>query len=172
MRRSWGGGEDRGPEHRAIPKLIGMLMNNKLVSLARGVSMALGTVCNCGRDSAAGTLSLILLFTMPLISVIFATAQPHFYRTVTRQSSLIWAAARLFVIFLPGRFLVVVALVWLTAKKKFPYLSHPIGETYVSEQPQLQRRKLETRRSPSGRLILWVTDNDKATGRARQTLDT
>lgn len=43
-------------------------MNNKLVSLVRGVSIALGTVCNCGRDSAAGTLSLILLFTMPLIS--------------------------------------------------------------------------------------------------------
>lgn len=77
MRRSRAG-EEPGP-NTAIPKLIGMLMNNKLVSLARagGVSMALGTVRNCGHDSAAGTLSLILLFTMPLISVIFATAQPR-----------------------------------------------------------------------------------------------
>lgn len=109
---------------------------------------------------------------MSLIFVIFAIAQPRFYRMVTCQSSLICATAcrALFVIFFPGRFLVVVLSGLADRRKKFSYQSHPIGETYVSEL-QLQRRKLETRRSPSGRLILRVTDNDKATGRTRQTLD-
>lgn len=55
MRRSRAG--EKPGSDIAIPKLIGMLMNNKLVSLARGVSIALGTVCNYERDSAAGILS-------------------------------------------------------------------------------------------------------------------
>lgn len=166
MRRSRVG-EKPGP-NAAIPKLIGMLMNNKLVSLARGASMALGTVCNCGHDSAAGTLSLILLFTMPLISVIFATAQPRFYRIVTCQSSLIWMTAgrALYVIFFPGRFLVVVL--------RSGWLQKKISLSVPSDRRNLRQRvataapyKLETRRSASGRLI-WVTHNDKATRRTRQ----
>lgn len=120
----------------ATPKLIGMLMNNKLVSLARGVSMALGTVRKCGRDSAAGILSLILLFTMPLISVIFATAQPHFYRMVTCQSSLICSPSVICYL-LSRSILGSSASIWLNEEKNF-FICHPIGETYVIE-PQLQR---------------------------------
>lgn len=167
MRRSRAG-EKPGPD-TATPKLIGMLMNNKLVSLARGVSMALGTIRKCGRDSAAGILSLILLFTMPLISVIFAIAQPHFYRMWLVRVH--WFERRLaralFVIFFPGRFLVLRSC-W--TKKK-------MSLSVSSDRRNLRHRaatavcKLETRRSPSGRLILWVTDNDKAVGRTRQIFD-
>lgn len=64
-------GKGRGPNTTTV-KLIGTLMNNKLASLARReVSMTLGTLAAraiAGRGSLSGTLSLILLFTMPLIS--------------------------------------------------------------------------------------------------------
>jgi len=147
MRRSRAG--EKPGSNIAIPRLIGMLMNNKLVSLVRGVSITLGTVCNCGRDSAADTLSLILLFTMPLISIIFATAQPRFYDYEWLSEFIDLSDGAPTVI----RYLLSRSILGsssgLSGWPKKNFLSNPIGVTYVSE-PQLQRRKLETRRSPSG----------------------
>jgi len=134
---------EAGAGHHTL-KLIGMLMNNKLASLApRSIDGSRdGSIA--GRDSATGTLSLILLFTMPLISVIFATAflperQPnrvHWFERLAHRVRYL----------LPQSVLRSSAFDSVVRKKNFLIKVSFDRRTHVSGS-QLQCRKSETRRS-------------------------
>jgi len=105
------GGRGSEARHTTTLQLIGILMNNKLASFARARERARGIDGSrdgsiAGHDSAAATLSLILLFTMPLISVGFCSrVRPRSLpNAVTLQGSLISSgAARGTLSFLVGR---------------------------------------------------------------------